>query len=89
MAGTWKAQPAPDVAIGLTLTEDGAFAWNVDSKGQKQTLEGQAAFQDGTLILQQAQGPPLVGKVTQSSADQFVFAPPGAGAKGGGLVFNR
>jgi tetratricopeptide (TPR) repeat protein len=89
MAGTWKAQPGPEVSIELTLKEDGTFAWNVESKGQKQTLEGQAGFQDGTLILQQAQGPPLIGKVTQSAADQFAFAPPGAGDKGGGLVFKR
>jgi hypothetical protein len=89
MAGTWKAQPAPDVSIGLTLNEGGGFVWDVDAKGQKQTLEGQAGFQDGTLILQQAQGPPLVGKVTQSQANTFVFAPPGTGEKGGGLVFNR
>jgi hypothetical protein len=77
------------VTIGLTLKEDGGFVWDVDAKGQKQTLEGQAGFQDGTLILQQAQGPPLVGKVTESDANRFVFAPPGAGDKGGGLVFNR
>jgi tetratricopeptide (TPR) repeat protein len=89
MAGTWKAQPAPEVSIALTLKEDGEFVWDVDTKGQKQKLEGQAGFQDGILILQQAQGPPLVGKVTQSEANRFVFAPPGAGDKGGGLVFTR
>jgi hypothetical protein len=30
-----------------------------------------------------------VGKVTQTKPDSFVFAPPGSGDKGGGLVFNR
>jgi hypothetical protein len=89
MAGTWKAQPAPDVSVGLTLKDDGGFVWSVDSKGQKQAIEGRAGFQDGTLILEQAQGPPLVGKITQSDAHSFVFAPPGAGEKGGGLVFTR
>ena len=63
--------------------------WDVDTKGQKQTLQGQAGFQDNTLILQQPEGPPLVGNVTQDAPDKFVFAPPGAGDKGGGLVFNR
>lgn len=87
--GNWKAQPAPEVTIGLTLKDDGHFTWDVDTKGQKQSIEGQAGFQDGNLILQQAQGPPLVGKVTQNKPDSFVFAPPGSGDKGGGLVFHR
>ena len=89
LAGTWKSQPAPDVAIALTLKEDGAFVWDVDTKGQKQTLQGQAGFQDNTLILQQPEGPPLVGAVAQNGPDKFVFAPPGSGDKGGGLVFTR
>ena len=63
--------------------------WDVDTKGQKQTLEGQAGFQDNTLILQQPQGPPLVGNVTQDGANKFVFAPPGTSDKGGGLIFTR
>jgi tetratricopeptide (TPR) repeat protein len=89
MAGTWKSQPSPDVAIALTLKEDGGFVWDVNTKGQKQTLQGQAGFQDNTLILQQPEGPPLVGNVTRDAPDKFVFAPPGAGGKGGGLVFTR
>jgi hypothetical protein len=89
MAGTWKAQPAPDVSISLTLKEDGAFTWDVDAKGQKQTLEGHAGFKEGTLALLHESGPPLVGKVTQSSPDKFVFSPPGAGDKVPGLTFTR
>jgi tetratricopeptide (TPR) repeat protein len=89
LAGSWTAQPAQNVSIALTIQPDGGFVWDVNSQGQKQTIQGQAGFQDGTLILQQAQGPPLVGKVTQSAANSFVFAPPGAGGNGGGLVFNR
>jgi tetratricopeptide (TPR) repeat protein len=87
--GSWKAEPAPEVAIALTIKDDGSFVWDVTSKGHKQSIAGQAGFQDGTLVLQHAEGPPLVGKVTQSKPDSFVFAPPGAGGKGGGLVFNR
>jgi tetratricopeptide (TPR) repeat protein len=87
--GEWKAQPAPDVSVALKLNQDGGFVWDVKAKGQKQTIEGRAGFQDGNLILQQAQGPPLVGKVTQTKPDSFVFAPPETGDKGGGLVFNR
>jgi tetratricopeptide (TPR) repeat protein len=89
LGGNWKAQPAPDLSVALNLKEDGTFVWDVDSKGRKQSLQGQASFQDGTLTLQQQQGPPLVGKVTQTKPDSFTFAPPGSGNRGGGLVFNR
>ena len=35
LVGVWKAQASPDVAIALTLQEDGQFAWEVDTKGQE------------------------------------------------------
>jgi tetratricopeptide (TPR) repeat protein len=89
MAGTWKASPAADVAITLTLQQDGQFSWEVDTKGQKQSISGQAGFKDNELALVQAEGPPLVGKVTQNGPDQFVFAPAGAGGKSPGLTFTR
>ena len=60
----------------------------VDNKGQKQTLEGQAGFQDGNLALLQSQGPPLIGKVTKSDPNKFVFAPPG-GNSAPGLTFTK
>jgi tetratricopeptide (TPR) repeat protein len=89
LVGTWKAQAAPDVAIALSLQADGKFTWEVDTKGQKQTLNGQAGFDNGTLALLQQDGPPLVGKVTQNGDSQFVFAPAGAGDKNPGLTFNK
>ncbi len=85
----WKAQPSPDVSISLTLQEDGQFAWEVDTKGRKQTLSGTAGFKDSTLALLQPEGPPLVGKVTEEGANKFVFAPTGAGDKAPGLTFTR
>ena len=75
----WKAQASPDVAIALTLEADGKFAWEVDTKGNKQTLNGIAGFKDNTLALLQQDGPPLVGKVTPDGANKFVFAPDGQG----------
>ena len=89
LVGTWKAQPAPDLTISLTLQADGQFAWEVDSKGQKQTLTGQSGFKDGTLALLQAEGPPLVGKVSDEAAGKFVFTPTGAGGKASGLTFTK
>ena len=88
--GTWKAQPSPDLNITLTLQADGKFAWEVDSKGQKQTLTGQAGYKDSTLALLQEEGPPLVGKITEEGAGKFVFAPPAdTAAKAPGLTFTK
>jgi tetratricopeptide (TPR) repeat protein len=89
LTGTWKANPSADVAITLTLNQDGAFTWVVDTKGDKQTLEGTAGFKDNTLALLQADGPPLVGKVTQGEANSFEFRPPNAPAQAPGLKFSR
>jgi tetratricopeptide (TPR) repeat protein len=89
LVGTWKAQPAPDLSIALTLQADGKFTWQVDSKGQKETLTGQAGFKDSTLALLQAEGPPLVGKVSDEAAGKFVFTPAGAGDKAPGLTFTQ
>jgi tetratricopeptide (TPR) repeat protein len=91
MAGVWKAKPTADVAITLTLKEDGKFAWEVDTKGQKQEISGQAGYHDEELALFQEDGPPLVGKVSKSTTtpNQFVFAPAGSGNKAAGLTFTR
>jgi hypothetical protein len=89
LVGNWKAQPAPDVTIALAIQADGQFSWEVNTKGQKQTITGNAGFKDNTLALTQSDGPPLVGKVTQQGASSFLFAPPGAGDKGSGLTFTK
>jgi tetratricopeptide (TPR) repeat protein len=89
LVGTWMAKPNKDVAITLTLGQDGAFTWEVDNKGQKQSLTGQSGYKDNQLALLQTDGPPLVGKVTQDAPDKFVFAPPGAGGKSAGLMFTK
>ena len=89
LVGAWKAQASADVAIALTLEADGKFAWEVDTKGNKQTLSGVAGFKDGVLALLQQDGPPLVGRVTQDGSNKFVFAPDGTGAKAPGLTFTR
>ncbi len=89
LVGAWKAQASPDVWVSLTLEADGKFAWEVDTKGKKQALTGVAGFTDNTLALLQPDGPPLVGKVKQDGANEFVFSPDGAGSKAPGLTFTR
>jgi hypothetical protein len=89
LVGTWTAKPNKDVAITVTLGQDGAFTWHVDNKGQKQSLTGQSGYKDNQLALVQTDGPPLVGMVTQDAPDKFVFAPPGADGKSAGLTFMK
>jgi tetratricopeptide (TPR) repeat protein len=89
LLGVWKAQASPDVSIALTLQKDGQFAWEVDNKGKKQSISGQAGFDKGTLALLQQEGDPLIGKVTMDGDSKFVFAPAGAGEKGAGLTFKK
>ncbi len=60
----------------------------MDSKGQKQTLTGQAAYKDSTLALLQQEGPPLVGKITEEGGTKFVFTPTG-GQNAPGITFNK
>ena len=71
------------------MQEDGEFAWEVDSKGQKQSLAGKAGLKDNELALFQQEGPPLIGKVTQTEPNKFVFAPTGSGDKAPGLTFTK
>ncbi|MHC5541217.1 thioredoxin, partial [Singulisphaera rosea] len=89
LAGEWKAKPSADVAIELTLNQEGAFTWVVDTKGQKQTIEGTAGFKDGNLALLQADGPPLVGKITQTDGNSFEFRPPNAPPDAPSLKFTH
>jgi hypothetical protein len=88
MAGKWTAKPSPGMTIALNLEKDGAFSWEVVEKGRTQTISGRAGYENDTLALVQAEGPPLIGKVTRTEKS-FVFAPPGANAKAPGLTFNR
>jgi tetratricopeptide (TPR) repeat protein len=71
--GTWKARPAPDLSIELTVRRDGQFTWDVNSKGQTDSISGDADFVDGVLTLVQADAPPLAGKVVNLGATQFGF----------------
>jgi tetratricopeptide (TPR) repeat protein len=89
LIGKWKATPAPGLSIALSLEKDGAFTWDVDEKGEKQSLQGRAGFQDGVLALDQGNGPPLVGKVTQEGADKFTFRPAGVADNAPALTFTR
>jgi tetratricopeptide (TPR) repeat protein len=71
--GTWKAKPILDLSIELTVRQDGQFTWNVNYKGQTDSITGEADFLDGVLTLAQADAPSLAGKVVNLGEKQFGF----------------
>jgi tetratricopeptide (TPR) repeat protein len=90
MTGTWKAAPASDTAITLAIDPDGAYTWNVVSKGQQQrSITGQAVYLKNVLSLTQENGPPLAGKIDSNDASKFVFHLMGGGNNAPALTFTR
>src|SRR5262249_37765250 len=73
LLGTWKAKPLPDLSIELTLRVDGQFTWDVNSRGQVDSIAGDADCVDGVLTLRQADAPDLVGKIVNVGENQFGF----------------
>jgi hypothetical protein len=65
------------VDIALKIGDDGGFTWDVTTKGETQTITGQAGFLDGVLSLTQEDGPPLAGKVENVTEKGFGFKPLG------------
>jgi tetratricopeptide (TPR) repeat protein len=73
LVGTWKAKPAPDLSIELTMREDGRFTWDVIANGRANAIAGHAGYTDGVLTLTQDDAPALVGKVVNLGERQFGF----------------
>jgi hypothetical protein len=73
LLGTWKARPMPDLSIELTLREDGQFTWDITSRGQTDSITGDADYVDGVLTLAQAEAPALAGKIVDLGEKQFGF----------------
>ncbi len=90
LTGTWKAAPTPDTAITLVIEADGAFKWDVASKGQQQaSISGRAVYIDNVLSLTQENGPPLAGKIESKDASKFVFHLMGGGKNAPALTFTK
>ncbi|WP_406697575.1 hypothetical protein V5E97_01825 [Singulisphaera sp. Ch08] len=87
--GTWKAAPAADTAINLTIRPGGAFTWSVEQKGQKREFGGASTFGDGILTLAQDKGPAMVGRVTWSDPSHMTFHVVGDGPDTPGLTFSK
>src|SRR5262249_19730715 len=64
IAGSWKAHPAADTEIGLTVQPGGQFTWQVNQKGKAHQFTGTSTYGGGLLTLVQDKGPVLVGRVS-------------------------
>jgi tetratricopeptide (TPR) repeat protein len=90
LAGTWKAQPAPDTEIALRLGEDGAFTWTVTSKGKPRDIIGSWSLANDLLTLAQSgQGGAMVGRVAWQAENRWNFRALGSGPEDLGLVFTQ
>jgi hypothetical protein len=87
--GSWTANPAKDVAITLTLSEDTGFSWKVVDRGQAREFQGKATFDNDTLALVPPDQPPMVGTVTGKDNGGFQFKAVGAPPADPGLIFQK
>jgi hypothetical protein len=90
LTGTWKAAASADTNITLALQADGAYTWDVATKGQPSgAIKGHAAYVNDVLSLTQEDGPPLAGKIESKDASKFVMRLMGGGANAPALTFTR
>lgn len=89
LVGTWIAQSA-DTRIELGITEDSAFTWKANAKGQPAVeLKGNLnSLSDGIELETAAQGT-IAGAVKSNGPDGWVFLMSGAPASDPGLTFKR
>jgi tetratricopeptide (TPR) repeat protein len=92
VAGSWSAEPSPNVKIALTIRDDNTFTWTATGPGKPpMNITGQSSFADGNLTLTDrgGQNGALVGQVTWKDTDHFTFRLVGAPANDPGLKFAR
>ena len=90
IAGNWTANPTSDTAIALNVDQAGKFTWNVTKGGKAQQFSGTSTYGDGLLTLvQNNNGPVLVGRVSWTDASHMTFRIAGDGPSDPGLSFSR
>jgi hypothetical protein len=90
LAGTWKAQPAPETKIALRLGDDGTFTWSVSSKGRPRDITGNWSLANDTLTMAQAgEGGAMVGRVVWKDENRWNFRAMGGSPNDPGLVFTH
>jgi hypothetical protein len=64
LVGTWKASPAPGVAIETTFQPDGHFVWKFSQGGQSESFNGTYAYKGDSLVFIRQDGEKMDGTGT-------------------------
>ncbi len=89
LRGVWKTRAPDGTNIVLTIIDASKFAWVFTHDGKSTTVSGTYTLGESTLMLNDPQAGPMVGKVTFNADESFTFQMPGAPAGEGLLVFHR
>jgi hypothetical protein len=89
LTGTWKASPAKDVQIALTLREDKTFTWKFTTNGKSQDFSGKYELGDKSLALARNDGESMDGSLEREGSTGFKFRMNDADADDPGLSFSR
>jgi tetratricopeptide (TPR) repeat protein len=93
LTGTWTAEPGQGTSIRLSFPEGNQFVWQVTRQGKTQEIRGDRTYGNGLLTLaqtgDQAQQPPMVGRVTWQDENHFTFKVFGGPPNDPGLSFTK
>jgi hypothetical protein len=88
LVGTFKAKPAPDVQIELTMRADTTFTWKFTAGGKTQTFSGLYELAPNSLTLTRDGGEKMDGTLERVGTTGFKFRMKGADAQDPGLTFS-
>jgi len=89
LTGTWKANPAKDVRIELTLRKDKTFTWKFTANGKTQDFAGKYELGAKSLVLTRNDGESMDGTLERDGNAAFKFRMKDADADDPGLSFAR
>jgi tetratricopeptide (TPR) repeat protein len=87
LTGTWTARREDGSSIQLTLTPDAHFTWRYGQGDRSHEFTGTATASNNLLILQQANGESMVGRVVPGDGRGFHFYLVGGPPDDPGLTF--
>jgi hypothetical protein len=89
LVGTFKANPAKDVQIELTMRADTTFTWKFTAGGKSQTFSGLYDLGPNSLGLTRDGGEKMDGTLERVGTTGFKFRMKGAPSEDPGLTFTR
>jgi tetratricopeptide (TPR) repeat protein len=87
LIGAWTARREDGSAIQLTLTPDSKFTWRFSQGDKSRAFSGTSTVANNLLVLQQANGESMVGRIVPSGGRGFRFFLVGGPPNDPGLTF--